>query len=512
LEERGILNEIPTQPETNQHLAALIVNAGAVRAVTEAVQGTLGPKGLDCLLIDEFGSVIVTNDGVSILKTMDVNHPAARMIISAAEHQEEQVGDGTTTATILAGALINEGVNQVIKGVPVIKVIEGIRLGINDALEYLKDAVVTIDQSNIQIVKQIALIAGRNHPELAELIVEAAKIVGEQILHDPGYKLADQIIALESSENHLIRGTIIERVPLNKEMPRRITAARIVIIDDSLEPIKVDSEALTLEIGFKQQIQSQEDLRENIKKLARIGVTAIFTNRSIAESVEDLITDLGMIAVQQVAMKELQRLATLTGARPIKKSSLFREESDLTRIIGAATEIVVDEKYNHIKVYGSSDCQFVTVIVGAATKEVVAERERIAKDAAAAVQAALCSGVVPGGGSTEISIASRLAQNQVRGMNGYGYQCVIEALKQPMTQICSNAGFNPLEKIEEVLEYNAKDPSYSYGVNCDTGRVEDLALNGVWDPFDVKYLAIKTAGEVSEAILRINNIIKMKNH
>jgi chaperonin GroEL (HSP60 family) len=159
---------------------------------------------------------------------------------------------------------------------------------------------------------------------------------------------------------------------------------------------------------------------------------------------------------------------------------------------------------------GKPDQSFVTILVGAHTKEVVGERERITKDAASAVQAAWRGGVVPGGGSIELSIARKLANLPIRDMTCYGYNCVIEALKRPLIQICTNAGFNPLEKISEVLGRGEQQDSNAIGINCETGTPEDLTQLGIWDPYLVKYQAIKTAGEVGEAILRINMIIKMK--
>jgi archaeal chaperonin len=159
---------------------------------------------------------------------------------------------------------------------------------------------------------------------------------------------------------------------------------------------------------------------------------------------------------------------------------------------------------------GKPDQNYVTIMVGAYTREVVGERERIAKDAASAVQAAWRGGVVPGGGSVELSIARKLANLPIRDMTYYGYNCVIEALKRPMIQICTNAGFNPLEKITEVLGRQEQQDSNTIGINCETGTAEDLTELGIWDPYLVKYQAIKTAGEVGEAILRINMIIKMK--
>ena len=504
------VKEVSDRSEVDQHLAALLSNASAIRAVTEAVQGTLGPKGLDCMLVDQFGGVLVTNDGVTILKTMDVNHPAARILISAAEHQEEQVGDGTTTTTVIAGTLIGEGVNQVVRGVPVSKVIEGVKLGIEDALMELKKAVTPITDLNSPILEKISLIAGRGQHQLAQLIIDAVRLIGGTKLREPGFKLADYILALEGSESCLIQGTIIDKEPLNKEMPRRITGGRILILDDALEPEKIDPEALGTETGFNRLIQNEQDLKSNLRKLAEIGVKAIFTDRSISDLAEDLLTDLGILGVARVAMHEWRRLAEMTGARPIKKLSLAKSAEELIKLTGEVGNIQVDEEFKQIRIGCAPNQRYVTIVVGAYTKEVVGERERIAKDAAAAVQAAWLGGVVPGGGSIELALARRLNVKIPHGLTSYGYNCVVDSLKRPMTQICINAGFNPLEKLEEALAAQEEKNSVSIGINCDSGAVEDLTESGIYDPYFVKYYACKSAGEVAEAILRINTIIKMK--
>lgn len=502
---------VAEQAETDRRLAALMTNAAAVRAIVEVVEGTLGPKGLDCMLVDDEGSVKVTNDGVTILKTMDVNHPAARILISAAEYQEEMVGDGTTTATLLAGTLITEGVNEVLKGVPVTQVIEGIRLGIAKALDFLAEAAVRLEPSDWGVLKEIALIAGRGYSEIAELVVNAAQAVGAERLREERFILSEQVMALEGASSQLINGTIINKEPVNREMPREIRNAKIMILDDALDIQPVDPAALATEAGLKQRLNAETELKASIQAIAGLGVGAIFTDRAVSGLVEDLLTELGIIAVERVAYREWRRLAELTGARPVKRSSLLRPRAELETMLGHAARVVVNERFRQVWVYGEPSQRFVTLVVGGTTPEVVAEKERITRDAAGAVQAAWCSGVVPGGGSVELAIAQRLSGFPVSGMSRYGFQCVIEALKRPMAQICTNAGWNPLEKIEEVLEHISGSKTYAYGVNCDTGKVEDLSASGVWDPYAVKYHAIKTAGEVSEAILRINTIIKMKD-
>ncbi len=496
--------------EVSQRLAALISNVGAIKAVGEAIEGTLGPKGLDCMLIDESGSVIITNDGVTILKSMDINHPAARILISAAEQQEESVGDGTTTATVIAGAMISAGVEQIVKGVPVTKVIEGIRIGIQRTLELLTTQAITVNDLKSPILERIAYIAGRENLQIAKLVIEAARILAEEKLKEPGFQLAAQVSALDGVESAIIRGTVINREPLNIMMPRKFGSAKILIIDDSLEPIPVDSESLGTEAGFNQKLCNEQVLKDSICKLSKLGVAAVFTDRAISDTAEEQLTDLGILGVQGVARREWMRLAEMTGARPIKRGSLLKSALELEQATGEVACIEVDERLKHIKILGKNDVKYVTILIGAQTKEVVEERERIARDAASAVQAAWRGGVVAGGGSVELGIAYQLSQLQLKGMTSYGYECVIEALKRPIALICANAGFNPLEKVAEAMTSLTERGLYSIGVNCDTGNIEDLTESGIWDPYYVKYFAIKSAGEVAEAILRINTVIKMK--
>lgn len=505
------VNQKLERPGVNQPLTALTTNAEAVRALAHIVAGTFGPKGLDCMLVGEDGEIIITNDGATILKTIDTTHPVARIFINAIQLQEEKVGDGTTTVSLLAEALITEGVNQVLKGVPVIKVIDGIKLGVDNALRILAEAKIPIERVDSPLLEQIALISARGRHELADLVIKAARTLGNEYLSKPGFRLADQIVAYEGGPTELIYGTIINREPLNKGMPRRVDDCKILIIDDALEPIKVDFQALGTEAGFNRQLHNQELLRESINQLARMGLKAVFSDRGISDQVESYLADLGIIGVQGVPRHEWERLAVFTGARPIKRDSLLKTAAEMEVLFGKAAAVIVDEDCRNIKVLGYPDQKMVTLLVGAYTKEITEEKERIVKDAAGAVQAAWCGGVVPGGGSVELGIARLLNEKMPLDLNRYGYACVIEALKRPIAQICSNAGFDTMEKLTQVLIAQEKTGSLGIGVNCETGKVEDLFQSGVCDPYLVKYHALQSAGEVVEGILRISTIVKMKD-
>lgn len=495
-----------------ESLSALLTNAKAIMVIAQAVEGTLGPKGLDTMLVDQFGEVVITNDGVTILELMDVNHPAARMLINIAKAQQEEIGDGTTTATILAGALVNEGVTQVRKGVPVVKVIEGICLGIKKALQTLEENKRPITELHDALLSKTAQVAARGNDDIADLVVRAASLLGREKLLEPSFKLAEIIQAAEGAENQVVSGVIIDKEPVNTEMPKRLKSVKVLVIDDALEPEEIEDEALGTEAGFTRYLKLQEEFRQNVARVAQLGVGLVLVDRGLHEAAEEIFTDAGVMVLQRVANRELRQAAEFTGAKLLKRTGLKKGEKDLLQSLGEAEEVYVEEKLKHVCLLGGKGQAQATILVGASTEEVVGERERIAKDAAAAVQAAVKGGVVPGGGTVELALARQLqeARQEARGMAVYGVDCVSEALKQPFAQIIFNAGFNPLEKLGEVMAAQIEQGKNSLGINCDSGEITDMEELGVYDPVLVKKYALQAAGEVATAILRIETIIKKK--
>ncbi|GAW93453.1 TCP-1/cpn60 chaperonin family protein [Calderihabitans maritimus] len=505
------LKQVNRDTEVDERLAALMTNANAVRAVASAVEGTIGPKGLDTMLVDKFGEVVITNDGVTILDLMEVNHPAAKMLVKTAKSQQEQVGDGTTTATLIAGSLVNNGVEQVVKGVPVVRIIEGIRAGVKTALAFLQKEAQPLD-INDPLLKRVALIAGREHEDIAELTLEAARLVGKNKLLDPNFKLLETVVAEVGAKNEVFQGVVINRTRMNRQMPAEIMGAKVLAIDDALEPEEIEEEALATEAGFNRFLQLQEEFRNNIQKIVELGVKLVIVDRSVSDAAEEILSDAGVMVLQRVSNKELRKAAEHTGARLIKRTGLKKDISEIEKLLGWAERVYEDEKLEHVRILGGAGESAATILVGAGTEEVVGERERIAKDAAAAVQAAIQGGIVAGGGAIELAAAREVEKERqkVRGMAAFGVDCVIEALKRPFSQIVSNAGFNPLEKVEEVWAAQAREEKNSLGVDCDTGDIVDMLERGIVDPAPVKIHALRTAGEVAEAILRIDTIIKKK--
>lgn len=506
------LKQAGSGAEVDERLAALLTNANAVRAITAAVEGTIGPKGLDTMLVDRFGEVVITNDGVTILDKMDVNHPAAKMLINAAKAQQSEVGDGTTTATIMAGGLVSEGVSQVLKGVPVARIIEGLKYGINMALRALESHSRQV-QLDDPALRSIARIAGREHEDIAELVIGAALLVGAEKLAESNFKLSDTVTAQEGAENEVFLGVIIDKERMNKEMPNRVSTVRVLLVDDALEPEEMEDEALSTESGFKRYIELKEEFKQSVRKIVEMGVSVVLVDRGVHDMAEEILTDAGILVVQRVSAKDMRRVADHTGGRMIKRTGLKKDCAEISKYLGQAESVYEDEKLEQIRVVGGHGKPMATILVGAATEEVVGERERIAKDAASSVQAAIKGGYVPGGGAVELALARDLekARDGVKGMASYGLDCVLSALRKPLSQIVHNAGYNPLEKVEEVNAAQVAAGSDSLGVDCDTGHINDMLSIGVIDPTLVKRHAIKAAGEVAVAILRIDTIIKKKD-
>lgn len=508
------MKQVSNNAEVDERLSALSTNTNAVRAIASAVEGTLGPKGLDTMLVDKFGGVVITNDGVTILNLMEVNHPAAKMLINIAKAQQEEIGDGTTTATIMAGSLVSAGMEQVVKGVPVAKVIEGIRAGVNRALAFFQENAQAVGLKDRALLRQVALVAGRGHEDIADLTVQAAELVGEEKLKEPKFKLADTIIAQVGAQNEVFEGIIINKERMNSQMPLRCEDAKVLVVDDALEPEEIDDEALSTDAGVTRYLALQEEFKSNLAKLERLGVKLVLTDRGVHPQAEEILTDAGIMVVQRVAHKELKKAAEHCGARFIKRTGLKKSLEELEKYLGKAKLVYEDEKLEQVRIVGGYGKPMATILVGAATEEVVGERERIAKDAASAVQAAIKGGIVPGGGAIELAAAQYVEEGRqtVRGMAAYGVDCVVEALRRPFSQIVANAGFNPLEKMGDVLAIQKEKGNFGYSLDCDTGEVVDMREQGVIDPALVKIHALKAAGEVAEAILRIDTIIKMKEY
>ncbi|MCD1258488.1 TCP-1/cpn60 chaperonin family protein [Paenibacillus athensensis] len=498
--------------EGDERLSTLINNAAAVRAICSAVEGTLGPKGLDTMLVGGQGDVIITNDGATILERMDVSHPAARLLIQVASSQQRHVGDGTTTATVLAGALVGEGVAQVTRGVPVAKVVSGMQEGIRLALAAFRAHSRAVAGADDPALRRIAYTAGREHDDIAQLVVAAAAEAGAGKLREDGFRFADCVLAHEAAASAVWPGIVLSQKPLSPLLAPAQRDVGVLVLHDAFEPEAVGDEALVTEAGFQRHLLLREAFRSDLAKLPELGIGLVAVDRGVDAEAEQFCADHGILLLQRLPRKELQLLCAHTGARPLRRTALRKPPGELAAALGRAGQAAYDERLAKVRVAGGAGEPHVTVLVGAATREVVGERARIAQDAASAVQAAIRGGYVPGGGAAELAVAHELERHRetMRGMEGFGVAAVAEALRRPLAQIVVNAGYNPLEKVEELKAAQLARGSDALGIDCDTGQVVDLLEAGVLDPTEVKIHALQAAGEVAAAVLRIHTVIKMK--
>ena len=490
-------------------------NTNAVRAVMTAVESTIGPKGLDTMLVDQFGNVVITNDGVTILNMMEVNHPVARMLIHSINAQQEEVGDGTTTAALMAGEMVVHGLEQVTKGVPVAQVLTGLRYGVKEACRLMEKEAVLVGSLDTGQLYNIAYVAGREDTSIAKLIMEGAALIGQEKLLDTGFRFSQRVQAVEGADSEVVNGVFVTKERLTRQMPLSLEGnLKIMVLDDALEPEELNHSAMATESGFQQYLILKEQFKTNIQKLIETGVQAVFVDRGADDAAVELLEEAGVLVVARLPHKELVDLAEHCGAKLLKRSSLQKPAEELEKYFGSAQSIIGNEKLHHIKVLGGGGKAMATILVGATTGEVVGEKERIAKDAAASVQSALQRGLVSGGGAAELAVARQLEQskNALSGMAVFGADCVIAALKKPIMHIEANAGFNPLEKLGDVHKAQELQQNSHLSINCDTGRIDDMYIAGVVDPLYVKLHGLKTAGEVAEAILRINIIVKKKEY
>ncbi|HOF87043.1 MAG TPA: TCP-1/cpn60 chaperonin family protein [Armatimonadota bacterium] len=504
-----------TTPRTSEHedrVSPLHGNAAAIRAVAAAVEGTLGPKGLNCMLVDRLGEVVITNDGSTILEKIDATHPAAKLLVQVARAQDREVGDGTTTATILASALIAEGVAQVERGVPVTRIVEGMRAGIAAAVDGIRRRAIPLGGIGDPMLRAAALIAGREQADLAELCLGAAAAIGRERLEAPDFRLADWILARDGADSEVVPGVVLEKEPVNRQMPRALTDTAVLCLDDALEPEELEESALGTEAGFAAFMRFQTEFREAMARLAAAGVRAIFVTKAVHAIAEELLTEAGALVVRRLSGRDMPRVARHTGATLVKRAALRKPAEELAALLGHAESVRVDERSGQLRVLARAGEPMATMLVGAATPEVREERRRVAEDAACAVQAALRGGVTAGGGAAELAAIADVeaARGAAGAMAAYGADCVLAALRAPLAQMVANAGFNPLEKVEAVLAAMARENSAALAIHCDTGEVTDMLALGVVDPAPVKIHALRAAGEVAEAILRINTIIRKR--
>lgn len=486
----------------NVEFNALESNSNAVMAVADTVRTTLGPKGLDKLLIDQAMNRHISNDGVTILLSLRAIHPVARMIVELAERQEQLVGDGTTTAVVMAAEMIKEGKRLVKElGVHPTKVVEGIEGGIKEACQLLEREAkkISLDEIALEQVVKTSLSSKLDGRKLSLLVISALRSVGNHALYNDSYDFDKTIMVLRRTtmEDRVINGIVLERKRMDPEMPLEIKDARVMIARLDLKPVK---EAWMKENSKYEEILNMENDRvaksKNIvNSLLATGANVILVaSGEVDQVIEDLLVANKVFAVR-ISIEEIEYLSRYTRAKPIRMMDDLKKSD----ILGKADHIYEDENNGVIYIDNGSRENMATMIVSGATKETSLERWRAAIDGVNAAEAALNKGVVAGGGAAELHVIAKVKNLRLKGMEQVGLDVVTSALESVMRQILTNAGYNGLEKVMA-----AKASPATFGIDIDSGEPVDMWKIGVLDPLLVKTMALEAAGEIAKSVLRID--------
>jgi len=489
-------------------------NILAARVISETVKTTLGPKGMDKMLVDRAGNVIVTNDGVTILEEMEIEHPAAKMIVEIAKTQEKEVGDGTTTAVMLAGKFLENAERLLDMKIHPTVICRGYRWAEERAQEILKELAVELDSRDELVKIAATAMTGKGveylREVMAEIVVDAVDIVAEKGRIDLEDIKIEKQKGRALNESELIRGIVVDKERLSLEMPVSVKKARIALIEEALEVRSPSSEA-RISVSSPEQLRSflgSEDatLREKVDLIKMSGANVVFVQKGIDDLVQHYLAREGIYAVRRIPRSDMQNLAKATGGRIISKLSEI-EPDDL-----GSADLVEERKDGEnamTYVLGCSNPKVVTILIRGGTEHVVDEVGRAVEDALGDVAAAVRSGkIVAGGGAVEIEVARRLRE-YAKGLIGRERLAVEEyasALEFIPTTLAENAGMDPIDVLTELRAAHDKG-GRDVGLNLFSGGLEDNMVNGVIEPLKVKTQAISSATEVAIMILRIDDVI-----
>jgi thermosome len=492
------------------------MNITAGKAVAESVRTTLGPKGMDKMLVDSGGSVVVTNDGVTILKEMDIDHPAANMIVEVSETQEEEVGDGTTSAVVVAGELLDQAEELLDQDIHATTLAQGYRQAAEKAKEILDEEAIEVSADDRDTLVEIAETAmtgkgAENSKDLlAELVVDAVLAVQDDDGIDTENVSVEKVVGSSIDESELVEGVIVDKERVDENMPFAVEDADVALFDGAIEvkETEIDAEVNVTDPDQLQQFLDQEEaqLREMVDHLVDIGADVVFVGDGIDDMAQHYLAQEGILAVRRAKAGDLNRLARATGGRVV--SNLDDLESDDLGFAGsvAQKDIGGDER---IFVEDVEEAKSVTLILRGGTEHVVDEVERAIEDSLGVVRTTLLDGqVLPGGGAPEAELALQLRDfaDSVGGREQLAVEAFADALEVVPRTLAENAGLDPIDSLVD-LRSRHDGGEFGAGLDAYTGDVIDMEAEGVVEPLRVKTQAIESATEAAVMILRIDDVI-----
>lgn len=497
-------------------------NIAAAKAVAESIRTTLGPKGMDKMIVDSIGDITITNDGATILQEMEIEHPAAKMLVEVAKTQEDEVGDGTTTAVVLAGELLKRAEDLLEQEIHPTMILRGYRLAKAKALEILYELGEKVTLNDVATLQKIAMTAmtGKGSEAakdpLAKLAVEAVRLVAEQ---ENGVRIDKEDIKIEKKQGasiddtELIRGLVIDKEIVHPSMPKRIKDAKIALLDCALEVKDTETNA-EIRITNPDQLQAfleQESkmLKEMVQKVIASGCNVVFCQKGIDDLAQHYLAKAKISAARRVKKSDMEKLAKATGANIVSTidelSSTDLGSSGLIEEMKLAGEEM-------IFVRDCKDPKAVSILVRGGTEHVVDEVKRAMDDAVLGVISALEMGkVVTGGGAIEMELARRLREyaDTVGGREQLAINAFAEAVELIPRTLAESTGKDPIDILVELRTSHERG-NKNYGVDVLNGKVADMEQLNVIEPLKIKTQAIKSATEAAEMILRIDDVITGK--
>jgi len=499
-------------------------NIAAAKAVADAVRSTLGPKGMDKMLVDSMGDVVITNDGATILKEIDIEHPAAKMVVEVAKTQDNECGDGTTSAVVLAGELLKKAESLIDQNVHPTVIANGYRLAAVEAVRVLKNLGIKVGANDVKTLNNIAITAmtgksvGAQKNLLADISVRAVRSVMEK--RGKGMYVDIDNIKVEKkhggsvADTELIEGIILDKERVHPRMPSSVKNAKIALIDSALEIKKteVDAKIQITDPGQLQAFLNEEEktLKKKVDLIKKSGASVVFCQKGIDDLVQHYLAKENIFTIRRVKKSDMEKLAKATGAKVVTNLEDLKA-SDLGKAGMVEERKVSDSDMTFVT--GCKDAKAVSILIRGGTEHVVDEAERALHDALKVTAVAVEDGIaIPGGGSAEIELSMSLTKygSRIGGREQLAIEAYAKATEIIPWTLAENAGLDAINVLIKLRSEHEGKKKKNAGIDVLTGSVKDMVRENIIEPMRVKTQAIEAATEVANMILRIDDVIASK--
>jgi len=499
-------------------------NILAAKVITETIKTTLGPQGMDKMLVSGMGDVVITNDGATIMKELDVQHPAAKMLVEVAKSQDSEVGDGTTTVVVLAGELLTRAEKLLDQDVHPTVIVEGYKKASDKALEILRNLSIDVQPDDEKMLKLIAMtsIGTKATVETSDHLGALATKAVRQVMEEREGKITadiDRIKVLKKKgesmeQSELIKGIVVDKEIAHPQMPKQVRNAKITLVNAKLEIEKTEFDA-KININSPDQMKGFLDeeesmLREMTEKVARSGANVIFCEKGIDDLALHFLAKKNIMAIKNVSSGDMEKLAKATGGTiQASTKDIFPEGLGEAKLVDEAK--IGDDKLVYVR--DCKDPHAVTVMIRGGSDHVVDEAERSFHDALCVVRNAVEDGkMVAGGGSPEAETAKQLRDYalKVGGREQLAIEAYAEALEAIPLTIAENSGLDPIDIMVELRSKHSNPENKWFGVQVKSGKIADMLADNVVEPLRVKQQAVKSATEAACMLLRIDDALSAK--